>query len=258
MARSEQDKQMERIAALLERAEDENNSEQERESAARMAERLGAKHSIDFAVARMHSREKNEYDDQIVSREVEMPYKSGNTRDQGWIALMVELAYANEVWVLWKSNKLNVRGVKFDVEFAISLFRVLVTDQEVKAIEYAKIKRSEGSRKSVQNLKDSFRLGYRKRVRERIEDLRSERMMEIDQESGLTSGSTALALRDRAAETDAAAHAAMEEANVKEIGSSQFAVRNVDHDAREQGDLAGSTVTLVASTQIERGKREID
>ena len=112
MARSEQDKQMERIAGLLERAEDENNSEQEREAAARKAEKLGAKYSIDFALARSHTREKNEKDDQIVSRQVDMPHKSGNTRDQGWIALMVELVYANHVWCVWNSNMQLTRRTK--------------------------------------------------------------------------------------------------------------------------------------------------
>lgn len=254
MARSAEEKKMEQIAALLERAEDENNSPAERETAARMAERLGSKYSIDFAVARLRTAQRHERDDQIVTRSIEIPYKSGNTRDQGWIALMLELAHACGIYIVWKSNIITVYGSKFDVEFAISLFHVLVTDQEVHALRYAK---KHAGDKSVRTLKDSFRYGYRKRVRVRIESLRSERMAEIDHQEGLSSGSTSLALRDRNAEMFSQFSDAVERENVQVKEDDYFHVSNLDKKSQKEGDQAGATVKLVADKAIKRGKREI-
>lgn len=254
MARSAEEKKMEQIAALLERAEDENNSPAERETAARMAERLGSKYSIDFAVARLRTSQRLERDDQIVTRTVEIPYKSGNTRDQGWIALMLELAHACNVYIVWKSNIITVYGMKFDVEFAVSLFHVLVTDQEVHAMRHAK---KNAGVHSARTLKDSFRYGYRKRVRQRIESLRNERMREIDKQENLSAGSTSLALRDRSAEMFSQFSDAVERENVHVKDDDHFHVDNLDRNSQREGDQAGATVKLVADKAIKRGKREI-
>ena len=126
MARSAEEKKMEQIAALLERAEDENNSPAERETAARMAERLGSKYSIDFAVARLRTAQRHERDDQIVTRSIEIPYKSGNTRDQGWIALMLEL-YMSAI-LLMEVDVCYLQLNSMEVRYLV--FHVLVTPKK--------------------------------------------------------------------------------------------------------------------------------
>lgn len=250
---------MARIAGLLARAEDESNTEEERESAARMAEKIGTKYSVDLAVAQLRTKQANERDDEIVTRDVIAPHKYGEVRTSGWVALMLELVNASGIVSMWKAETISVIGPKFDVEFTVTLFRHLVADQENRVRAVSRTLRSEAlDAEEVRHRRESFRQAYRRRVGQRIEALRAERMIQVDRDSGLDDGSTALALRDRTAELYSRHDEELEQRHLNIIETDDpFEVDDPDPDMLAAGDLAGTQVTLVPARQIAEGRREI-
>lgn len=260
MARSSGDRHMERIAGLLARAEDESNSAEERDAAARKAEQIGTKYSVDLAVAQLHTRQKNERDDQIVTREITAPHKTGEVRTSGYVALMLELVYASGIVAFWQGQTITVMGPKFDVEFTVTLFTHLVADQEAHVRdEDLRLRRDGIDAEDRRHRRESFRQAYRRRVRVRIEDLRDERMVQIDEQDNLDAGSTALALRDRAEELNARQDEELEQRHLNIIDDPDpFAVDDADEDMEIAGDMAGAQVSLIATAQIRQGKRSIN
>lgn len=246
---------MDTIASLLERADSDQTGEEERETAMRMAEQLGAKYSIEFATARLHANRRGERPDKVVQRSVQSP-KGGSTWTEGYAALAYEMAEAFDLPVIWRNLQITFYGRKFDVELLVSLFHRLVLDQESKADRAV---RERGKNFSAQQARASFRYGYRRAVRERLEALREESAEQLDQSQGLASGTTAIALRDRNAQMWSEAEEEIARTDL-EVARSPFSLARKDRapDSVRSGDKAGREAKLFADRELDRGGRELN
>lgn len=190
------------IAAILNKAEN-AATDAERDTFMRAAEVKAARINLDLDAARAHTEEKNSRDSRPVSERVDVG-KKGQPSRRRLAELFNEIALAYDLKTVLNTNGhyIHLVGMKHDVEMVKLLYSSLSYQMMESAFEFLDEGewRSEGVTKH--QARDSFYAGFTNKVGQRIRANRREVIRE--QEESEQDGSTAIVLRDKRNEVNAA------------------------------------------------------
>lgn len=190
------------IAAILNKAEN-ASTDAERDTFMKAAELKAARINLDLDAARSHTQEKQEQDKRPVSERIAVGEKGQPSRRR-LVELFNEIALAYDLQTVLSTvgHWIHLVGMKHDVEMVKLLYSSLSYQMLEASFEYLDEGEWRGEGVTKHQARDSFYAGYTSRVGQRI---RSNRQSVIrDQENSESDGATAIVLRDKRREVNAA------------------------------------------------------
>jgi len=198
---SNNDKVIEKIAAILNKAENTDN-EAERDTFMQAAQMMSSKYAIDLEVARRHTKGKQEsVENQIVTVQVDTGRKGEKYAYRRQYAdLMIAMAEANVLpWLV--SNQgfyVKVIGPKFEVEQLEKLYAVLLTHMVADLTAYLNGDTWQEKIADRDTARASFVAGFCQHIKDRLIDARLDAERQANDEYG---SEAALVISDKRQET---------------------------------------------------------